>query len=148
MKTFLKYIPTGLLSLAVTLLVAYFSLSSDPLGSDLPLFPGADKVAHFLMYFFTTLVYLYDYTRKKFPHHTKANKELLIMVIAMVLGLLMECCQLSLTVDRAFEVEDIVANCSGAAAAFITGHFLLIKWYRNLLKHSHRHHHKRRHHMQ
>ena len=83
MKNFIKSIPVGVLSALMILIVAYLSLDPDPLGEhDFHLFPGADKVAHFLMYLVTACIFIFDYAKFKLPHHTKWNLELLFMCCA------------------------------------------------------------------
>ncbi|MBQ0069454.1 MAG: VanZ family protein [Bacteroidales bacterium] len=142
MKKLILAIPVGLPSVAVTALVAYFSLSSDPVAPDMDMFPGCDKVCHFIMYFVTALVYFYDYTKKKFPHHTKLNKDLFITAVTMLLGLLMESGQMVLNNGRAFEWLDIVANWTGAVLAFGVARLWLMHEYRKFIGHKHHHHHR------
>lgn len=142
MKQILKAIPVGLPSILAILVVAYFSLSASPLGdNDFMLFPGTDKVAHFLLYFFTAAVFIFDYAKYKLPHHTKLNLELMFMCCAMLLGLLMEIGQLVLSNGRTYDVVDLVANCLGAAAGLGYMHQWGLSRLRRTMLHSrHRHH--------
>jgi len=143
-KKLIHTIPAGIPSVLIVALDAYLSLASHPVPSSIPTFEGADKVVHFLLYFIITLVFTYDYAKHKFPHHTVLNKELLLMVLAMLLGLVMESMQLGFTEERSFEYYDIVANAAGAATGFGVQRLWLMKRFRHFLG-SRRHHHRHRH---
>lgn len=146
MKRLIKAIPVGLMSVLMILLVAYLSLDPNPLGEQqLQLFAGADKVAHFVLYLVTASVFIIDYAKFKLPHHTKLNLELLFMCCAMLLGLLMEIGQLILTNGRDYDVNDLVANCLGAATGFAWMHWYGLQKSRRWLLRSgyYRHHHHR-----
>lgn len=142
MKKFLKAIPVGIPSAIAVGIVAYFSLSANPLGStEFTLSGGLDKAAHFLLYFFVTCVFILDYAKFVLPHHSKMNFELLFTCTAMVLGLIMEASQLLIDNGRGYDSMDIVANCLGAVAAFAFLHFVGLHKFRRYFLHSHRHHH-------
>ena len=79
MKRFFRFVPTGVTSLIVVLVIAYLSLSSDPLGaSHVHLFPGSDKVAHFLMYAVASMAFIIDYAKFRLPHHTRLNVDMAV----------------------------------------------------------------------
>ncbi|MBQ2235490.1 MAG: hypothetical protein II428_02080, partial [Muribaculaceae bacterium] len=61
MKKFLLSIPVGLPSALMQALILYLSLATEPVPEEIPLFVGADKLAHVVMYFFATLVFIMDY---------------------------------------------------------------------------------------
>ena len=70
MKKIIVAMPTGFFSLLATLFLVYLSLAANPLDvQSVKLFPHADKCAHFLMYFGCTTVYLFEYAKRKLPHH-------------------------------------------------------------------------------
>ena len=143
MKHLLRSLPTGVASLIVVLLIAYLSLSSDPLGaSHVHLFPGSDKVAHFLMYFVAAVVFIVDYAKHRLPHHTRLNVELAMMACAMLLGLLMEVSQLALSQSRHYDNYDILFNCLGALAGFLFMRYCggMHRFRRMMLSHHHHHH--------
>ena len=147
MKRFLNKVPVGVLSAIAIVVIAYISLSPHPIGSGIRLFPHSDKVAHMLMYFFATIMFLMDYAKFKMPHHTKLNVELALMASAMLLGLVMEVLQLIMKIGRGYDIFDLAANCTGALLGFG-----FMKWKgmhsfrRNVLYSSHRHHHSHGHH--
>lgn len=147
MKKIILAIPSGTLSLAITLFIAYLSLDSNPLDvNSIKLFPGADKCIHFIMYASCTVVYLYEYAKHKLPHHSKLNIELALTTLAALIGMILEIAQLTLTVSRSFEVHDCVANASGAFCGFLIMHFWGLKLihrslYKTAAKRHCRHHH-------
>ncbi|MBR6282913.1 MAG: VanZ family protein [Muribaculaceae bacterium] len=143
MKSIYRILPPGLTSLLVIAAIAYLSLSSDPMGaSHMHLFPGSDKVAHFLMYFFAAQAFICDYARLCLPHHTKLNVELALTTCAMLLGLIMEVGQLTLCETRSFDSLDIVSNCLGAIAGFMWLRYAggMHRFRRAMLSHRHHHH--------
>ena len=150
-KKFLMAIPVGIPSLVAVAVIVYLSLSSDPLGTaDLPLFPGADKIAHILMYFCATVVFLLDYAKHRLPHHVRTSPELAIVVGAALLGVLMEVCQLMYTNARSYSEGDMLANGVGAFAAmgfmhFYGFHHFRKEFYYKLRRHRHKHRHKHNH---
>lgn len=148
MRKLIHTIPVGVPSALIIILDAYLSLASKPVPTTVHLFEGADKVVHFLLYLVVTLIFIYDYSKFKYPHHTKLNIELVLMAVSMLLGLIMESLQLSLTVDRSFEFLDIVANVSGAAVGFLIQRLWLMHEFRKIHasgKHHHHHHHHHHH---
>lgn len=146
MRKLILAIPSGIPSVIMIALVSYFSLTDNPVGATISLFPGSDKVVHFIMYFVTTTTFIYDYTKLKFPHYTVLSKEILITFIAATMGLLMECGQLALSNHRCFEALDIVANTVGAFTAFGVSKFFLIHRFRKFFGRKHHHHHHHHHH--
>lgn len=152
MKKFISHIPPFLPSLLITVFIIYLSIDSNPLDANsLHLFPGADKLVHFIMYFSCVVVYVGEYGRKRFPHHTKLNFELLWTSLAIVLGLMMEVVQLMVPeLGRGYELADWYADIAGALTAFLLMHYKLLHWMRhhffyNKYYHRHRHHHHHHH---
>lgn len=118
-KRFILALPTGVPSIITIAVIAYLSLADNPVGADeFALFPGADKLAHFLIYFVAASVFILEYCKKRMPHHTHLNVELALMTCAIILGMIMEAGQLLVPETRDFEVQDIVANTLGAAAGW------------------------------
>ncbi len=59
-------LPPWILSILTVALILWLTLAPDPLGDDSPrLFPGADKVAHAIMFGFLTVVQLLDRQRRQ-----------------------------------------------------------------------------------
>lgn len=141
MKKFLRKIPVGVTSAIVTLIVLYFSLSADPVGAKkLMWFEGADKMWHFVMYFVVASVYYLDYAKFKLPHHTKLSVEALMIMLAILLGGLLEILQ-GLGGTRQMDIYDFWANTLGAFSAFLFIKFYFLKVFRRYFNGKHRHHH-------
>ncbi len=91
--------------------------------SDLPqvsLFPEADKVIHFLMYFLFSGIGCWTL-------RAELNKRnyYLIALIAVGWGILMEILQLTMHAGRSFSVFDILANVVGVTCGILTYSFLI-----------------------
>lgn len=141
MKKFFKLLPVGLVSFIATAFVAYMSLSVNPMDvNDLPLFPGADKIAHIILYYFLTLAYIFDYSNHIYPHHIKLNIELALCASAFVLGVLMEAGQGFLDMGRSMSFYDGIANLVGVLLCFISEKLFIMKWYRDIMRTPHHHH--------
>ena len=143
-KTLIRVTPIGLPSAIAFALLLYMSLSSDPVGASMLSFPGADKVAHFLMYLLCTLVYISDALRFRMPHHVKFGKMAAIATASAVLGLLLEVLQLQ--VNRDFDLIDEVANAAGAFTALLLVKFWLQHQFRVLMMGEYLRHQKRKKH--
>ncbi len=151
MKKIILAIPTGTLSVLVTLLLLYLSLASNPFDvRSVHLFPNADKCVHFLMYFGCAMVYMYEYAKHRLPHHTNLNGELAIASSLAVMGVFIETAQMTLTSDRSFEWLDCLANATGAFTGFLLMHFWGKHYIHSMLyktviaKKQHRHYKKHR----
>ncbi len=146
MKKIILAIPTGIFSLIATAAIVYLSLSTDSVVvNEMGLFPGFDKIAHFISYFGCAAIYLLDYAKFKIPHHTKLNIELVLTTTAILLGLFMEIAQLVLANGRSYELLDWVSDIAGAVFAFLFMHYYFLhifrkKFYRTAV-HNHRHRH-------
>lgn len=150
MKKFLLSIPVGLPSALMLALILYLSLATEPVPEEIPLFVGADKLAHVVMYFFATLVFIMDYAKFKLPHHSRLNIELAITSASIMLGLIMEILQLAMRNGRNYELGDWIADIVGAVLALIAYRLYFMhkmRWYlfHSLHRHHHHHHHRHRH---
>ena len=73
-----------------------------------PLFEGADKIVHFLMYFIFSLLSCWS-----FKVELKLSRVFFIIPVTIGWGLLMEIFQFSMHVGRSFSWYDILANSLG-----------------------------------
>ena len=120
MKKFILAIPFGIPSLIMLAVVAYLSLAPDPVPvDDFELFPGADKLAHVLLYFWAACVFILDYAKWRLPHHVKLENLLAFTAFTIVLGAVMETGQLVMRLGRSFELWDMLADALGAIGAFV-----------------------------
>lgn len=142
----IKIIPTWISSAIVFALIAYISLDSNPMDINrIKLFPGADKIIHFIMYFTFCTILILDYAKSKMPHHTKLNSEIAFTTFAFATGLAFEVLQGTITESRTFDVYDIMANTIGAISGFLFLKIWLMHKFRKLIVplYQHRHHHHR-----
>ena len=121
-----KKYPHFLLSGLVTLGVFYFTLMPRPLcGLRVPLFVGADKVIHFIMFFAVAASYYFDIVRKK----AVSDKPRLlgwIFVLSTVFGGLIELAQNGMNMGRSGDWFDLIADAGGALYGCVVA-WLLIK---------------------
>jgi len=88
--------------------VAYFSLTPSYQTSTYKLFPGEDKLAHFLMYAMTAFLL------GKYFSDKKRWKWISIFLLAAGYGYLMEILQEWMNLGRQFDIYDILANIFGS----------------------------------
>ena len=143
MKKLFKLLPPGVISVLATAFVIYMSLASNPLDlEDIPMFPGSDKIAHIILDCALSMVYMIDYANSIYPHHLKFNRALALCAAAFVFGVLMEAAQGFMDMGRTTDINDGFANLGGVVLAFILTKWVVMKWYRNVMRHkSHHHHH-------
>ena len=91
MKSFILSIPKYVPSLIMILVALYFTFDDNPLGvNGLKIFPYAEQVGHFILYFLVALVFILDYAKSKLPHHSKINQEMALAAVSAVMALLLE----------------------------------------------------------
>ena len=108
-------VPAGVLSGVTVALILWLTLAPHPTGDlDLPLFPGADKVVHIVMFGFLTFVVLLELMKKK--HWVPLPLPLIgiISFIIALFGIGIEVLQMKMGLGRTFEVLDILADTGGA----------------------------------
>lgn len=114
-KTFLGHIPNWLLSGVTLALILWLTLAPHPTGNlDLPLFPGADKVVHGIMFGGLSLMICVDTMRFR---GWKAMSLTVVAVIALgsaLLGVVIELLQEKMGLGRSLEVLDMLADGAGA----------------------------------
>jgi purine-cytosine permease-like protein len=141
MKNFILSIPKGLPTIIMILLALYFTFANNPLGvNGLKVFPYAEQVGHFILYFLVALVFILDYAKAKLPHHSKINQEMALAAVSAVMALLLEIGLMWRTNGYNYDPKNIYAAALGAALAFLFYHFWLLHPFRHYLYHSLQHH--------
>lgn len=110
-------IPAGILTAVVFAAILWLTLAPHPLGArEIPLFTGADKVAHILMFAALELCVLTD-IRKLRPGRAP-RLPLIAATVAgcILLGVGIEILQRAMGLGRSFEVWDIIADAFGSVA--------------------------------
>ena len=128
LRKFLISLPPWFLTGITLIAILWLTLSPKPFGElTPPLFPGADKLAHAMMFGFLVIMAAVDYSRKKTAD--KSDKLLSRPVsplflfscalLSSLLGVAIEYLQKWLETGRAFEYTDMIADSCGAFAAAI-----------------------------
>lgn len=112
-------IPRFLTSAVVTAGVLYLALAPRPFGSvRIPLFEGADKVVHFMMFFAMAFAYHFDFRRGKKPVD-EARLMGWIFVSLSAFGGLIELAQWKMRMGRSGDWYDLLADIAGAVYGII-----------------------------
>lgn len=115
----LDRIPRFLTSAVVTVGVLYLTLAPRPFGSvRIPLFEGADKVVHFMMFFAMAFAYHFDFRRGKKPVD-EARLMGWIFVSLSAFGGLIELAQWKMRMGRSGDWYDLLADIAGAVYGII-----------------------------
>lgn len=113
-------------TLIISLLITFLSLANfnDLSTPTVLLFPGADKMVHFIMYFTLSLVFMLEcyYNSLIQPKRTKL---ILINLIPLLMSITFEIIQEYLTTSRTGSIYDELFNILGILVAILT--FYLIK---------------------
>lgn len=105
------------LAICWTILVTFLSLVDSNYVPSVKI-PNADKVVHFIFYFFFTIIWYLSFKGNNKGKHK--NKILLISCMTSVIyGIVMEIFQTLFTMSRSADVKDVVANIIGSIAAVI-----------------------------
>lgn len=111
-------------SLVVLFIVLWLTLAPHPVPeTDLPLFPGADKLVHLLMMGGLTSVAQYDASRegKKWPRELTRKAILRILIAMLIFCAADEYAQSAMHFGRTTDIHDLVADWVGVLiASFIT----------------------------
>ncbi len=122
------------------LVACFFTFAENPLGINaLRVFPYAEQLGHFVLYFIVALVFTLDYAKARLPHHSKINQEIGIAVASGVLSFLLEI-GLMLKTGYNYDIDNVIAASVGSALAFLFYHFWLLHPFRHYLYHSIQHH--------
>ena len=108
-------IPTGVLSGLTVALILWLTLAPHPAGDiDLPMFPGADKIVHVIMFGFLTFIVLLEFMR----HGGWAPLSLtLVGTVSLACGAFgigIEFAQRAMGLGRGLEILDMLADSAGA----------------------------------
>ena len=108
-----------------TILIVYFSFKTPEATPKID-FLFADKLVHFGFYFgFVFLWYGYLYFKNRLPKNTK----LVLVILAIVIGSVIELGQGFLTANRQADVFDAMANAMGAISGIGIANVFYEKYY-------------------
>ena len=108
-------IPTGLLSGITVAIILWLTLAPHPTGDiNLPLFPGADKIVHVVMFGFLALMVLLETMKHRKWEPLSLVTVGVIAFICAIFGIGIEIAQRAMGLGRSFETLDILADSAGA----------------------------------
>lgn len=103
------------MSVITLVIILWLTLAPNPLGrEEIPVFPGADKIVHGLMFGFLTFVILVDWARGRDFASVRWPVCLVAALFSTALGTGIEFLQRSMHLGRSFETYDIVADTVGS----------------------------------
>ena len=119
LKKHAERFPAWIFTILVVAVVLWLTLAPHPLGEEqIPLFPGADKLAHALMFGLLTVVALFDWSRKRAWRDATWPGAMLAAFLSAAFGVGVEYLQRAMQLGRGFETGDMIAD---AAGAFLLG---------------------------
>ena len=111
----LSSLPSWLFSIITLIAILWLTLAPKPLGENPPpLFPGADKLAHGIMFGGFTIMMLLDWQRRHRWKPVWWQRALVCAGLSAFLGILIEYMQANMHMGRGFEYEDMAADAIGA----------------------------------
>lgn len=110
----------------VTALILYLTLFPDPLPDETPpLFAGADKIVHAIMFWAMATSWMFDRYRR---HHALGRRAMAIIISTTIaLGGGVEVAQQLMALGRGAEPADFVADCAGVIVAYLSSP-RLVRW--------------------
>ena len=112
--------PPALVTILVVALIAYATLVPKPLGdNDIQLFPGFDKLVHFIMFAVLSMALAFDYGRSKGDYaKIKISRSALAVMafLSALTGGAVEVAQGAMDAGRSADWYDFVADSLGAVA--------------------------------
>ena len=111
----LSALPPCLLSILTFIAILWLTLAPKPLGEEMPpLFEGADKIAHAIMFGGFAVMMLLDWQRKHGWRQEDVARGMIYAFISSATGALVEVAQAAMGMGRGFEYGDIIADTIGA----------------------------------
>lgn len=115
LKGILSRLPGGLLSVLTVLAILWLTLAPDPLpDNELPMFPGADKICHGIMFGGLVFCMMLDRMRRRDWRRDSVGFGLFAFIFSALFGVGIEYAQSYMALGRSFELWDMVADAAGA----------------------------------
>lgn len=114
-RNFIGKVPTGLLTGVTVAAILWLTLAPHPTGDvEIPLFPGADKVVHSIMFGFLTMIVLLESMKYYKWEPLSLARIGVVAFICSAFGVGIEVAQRAMGMGRSFEILDILADACGA----------------------------------
>lgn len=96
-------------------LILWLTLAPHPTGDlEIPLFPGADKIVHGIMFVFLSIIVLLDIMKHRDWQPLGLVTVSVVSLLCAVFGIGIEIAQRAMGLGRSFEILDILADTAGA----------------------------------
>lgn len=119
-REMLRRLPAWILTIVTLAVIFWLTLAPHPVGDmDIPLFPGADKIVHALMFGFLTFVILLDLSRGGEWRKIKGWELIISAAASIALGVVIEYIQRAMNLGRSFDILDMAADAVGPVLAVI-----------------------------
>lgn len=119
MIKFIRNLPSWLPSAIVIIAVLYLTCFPDPVPTErIPLFPGADKLVHAIMFGGVASALMFDCMRQRgtLPYSFR----IAALAVAIAMGGITELIQGIDVIGRSCDIYDFIADCTGALIAFVS----------------------------
>ena len=114
-KAFIDKLPPWTLTIVCFLAICWLTLAPHPLpDNDIPLFPGADKIAHAIMFGGFTLCIILDWNRRHGWPVAVSKADVYSATIAALFGAITEALQNTMHAGRSGDRWDLLADIIGA----------------------------------
>lgn len=114
-RKFLDRLPAWTLTIVCFLAICWLTLAPHPLpDNDIPLFPGADKIVHAIMFGGFTLCIILDWNRRHGWPADIGKGDWYAPDFASAFGIVTEIMQKEMHLGRSGDVWDLVADVTGA----------------------------------
>lgn len=115
MKRVLGALPPWCLTVLTLTAILWLTLAPHPLGeTTVPLFEGADKIVHAIMFGFLTAMIVIDHARRDGWEPPSILYIMSAALLSTCVGAIIEVLQLQMALGRGFEWGDIIADGAGA----------------------------------
>lgn len=116
--------PAWIFTILVVALILWLTLAPHPIGDEeLPLFPGADKLVHAIMFGTLSAVLLFDYSRFHRWRNISWPWAFILALDSALFGICIEFLQEAMEMGRSFEYLDMIADSTGAFLAMLLWKF-------------------------
>lgn len=112
--------PGWIFTILLAAAILWFTLAPQPVGDmDVPLFPGADKLVHAIMFGALAAVMIFDWSRVRAWRSISWWGALLFGLLSTLFGIGIEYLQRDMALGRGFEIPDMAADAIGSFLAAI-----------------------------
>ena len=116
----IDWMPRGVCSGLTLALILWLTLAPHPVGDmDVPLFPGADKVVHAIMFGWLTWMFYIDVSKLQGARRVSTKVIWMCAVVSTAIGGLIEWLQHIMDLGRGMELADLGADALGCLIAAI-----------------------------